>query len=441
MNEANRNKLKRAPTSVFLCTDEKLYKECRRYKQMALVHPLTPTQQAELDKRDLKLFAKTVDRLYQCILQKDAEQAAYKQKVKAFAEKALAQRDEDAKALVQRDEQHAKTLAQRDEEAQASYNQALLGYREKIQDLEHEKQTLRAELQEVNKAHTKELQQLRTIMEFQQSQLDTLQKAQSHLSPFVQMMQTMAVAMGPMMADMGVAKAVPPLATAPTMPPVSPVVPVASPQQHTAPAMPATPAMPTIPPVAVASAPPAAPKAPPPMPPSAPAAPPPSCASSTTSSTTRERDPACDEPPTKKRRRRRFEWVDLVAEMLFPADTVQQQQLASQMRLLVCTVPDGTKVTAEAQATAFATLVCGGPARPQYDAMVHTWRTLLTSTEAPKAQAVSFAQRVYHVCDDEGVGQGVTKGTKQARSRIQGWLMSTSHDTAFVRAMMCLMQC
>ena len=177
------------------------------------------------------------------------------------------------------------------------------------------------------------------------------------------------------------------------------------------------------------------------MPPSAPAAPPPSCAS-TTSSTTRERDASCDEPPTKKRRRRRaFEWVDLVAVMLFPADTVQRQQLASQLRLLVCTVPDGTKAAAEARATAFATLVCGGPTRPQYDAMVHTWRTLLSSTEAPKAQAGSFAQRVYHVCDEEGVGQGVTKGTKQARHRILGWLMSTSHDTAFVRAMMCLMQC
>ena len=85
--------------------------------------------------------------------------------------------------------------------------------------------------------------------------------------------------------------------------------------------------------------------------------------------------------------------------------------------------------------------MCGGPARAQYDAMVHTWRTLLTSTEAPKAQAGSFAQRVYHVCDDEGVGQGVIKGTTQARSRIQGWLMTTRHDTAFVRAMMCLMQC
>ena len=438
MSEANRDKLKRAPTSVFLCTDEKLYKECRRYKQMALVHPLTPTQQAELDKRDLKLFAKTVDRLYQCILQKDAEQAAYKQKMKVFAEKALAQRDEQhAKALAQRDEQHAKALAQRDEEAQASYNQALLGYREKIQDLEHEKQTLRAELQEVKKAHTKELQQLRTIMASQQSQLDTLQKAQSHLPQFVQMMQSMVVAMGPMVADMGVAKGVP-LATAPAMPSVSPVVPVASPQQNTA----ATdPAMPTIPPVPVASAPapPAAPKAPPPMPPAAPAAPP-SCA--TTTSTTRERNAACDEPPTKKRRRRRaFEWVDLVAEMLFPADTVQQQQLASQLRLLVCTVPDGTKAMAEARATAFATLMCGGPARAQYDAMVHTWRTLLTSTEAPKAQAGSFAQRVYHVCDDEGVGQGVIKGTKQARHRILGWLMTTRHDTAFVRAMMCLMQC
>ena len=175
------------------------------------------------------------------------------------------------------------------------------------------------------------------------------------------------------------------------------------------------------------------------MPHSAPAAPP-SCA--TTSSTTRERDPACDEPPTKKRRRRRaFEWVDLVAVLLRPADTTQQQQLASQLRLLVCTVPDGTKAAAEARATAFATLVCGGPARPQYDAMVHTWRTLLTSTEAPKAQAGSFAQRVYHVCDDEGVGQGVTKGTKQARHRILGWLMTTRHDTAFVRAMICLMQC
>ena len=437
MNEANRDKLKRAPTSVFLCTDEKLYKECHSYKQMALVHPLTPTQKAELVKLEMKLFAKTVDRLYQCILQKDAEQAAYKQKVKVFAEKALAQRDEDAKALTQRDEQHAKALVQRDEEAQASYSQALLGYREKIQDLEHEKQTLRAELQEVKKAHTKELQQLRTIMESQQSQLDTLQKAQSHLPQFLQALQTMAVAMGPMMADMGVAKAVSPLATAPTMPPVSPVVPLASPQQHTAPAMSA---MPTIPLVSVVSAPapPAAPKAPPPMPPSAPAAPP-SCA--TTSTTTRERDAAFDEPPTKKRRRRRLEWVDLVAEMLCPTDTTQRQQLASQLRLLVCTVPDGTKAAAEARATAFATLVCGGPARPQYDAMVHTWRTLLSSTEAPKAQAGSFAQRVYHVCDDEGVGQGVTKGTKQARHRILGWLMSTSHDTAFVRAMMCLMQC
>lgn len=442
MNEANRDKLKRTPTSVFLRTDEKLYEACRRYKQMALVNPLTPTQKAELDKLEMKLFAKTVDRLHQRILQKDAEQASYKQKVKVFAEKALAQRDEDAKALAQRDEQHAKALAQRDEqhakaltqrdeEAQASYNQALLGYREKIQDLEHEKQTLRAELQEVKKAHTKELQQLRTIMASQQSQLDTLQKAQSHLPQFVQMMQAMVVAMGPMMADMGVAKAVP-LATAPATPSVSPVVPVASPQQHTAPA---APAMPSIPPVPVASAPapPAAPKAPPPMPPSAPAAPP-SCAS------TRERDAACDEPPTKKRRRRRFEWVELVAEMLCPADTAQQQ-LASQLRLLVCTVPDGTKAAAEARATAFATLVCGGPTRPQYDAMVHTWRTLLLSTEAPKAQAGSFAQRVYHVCDEEGVGQGVTKGTKQARHRILGWMMSTSHDTAFVRAMMCLMQC
>lgn len=335
-------------------------------------------------------------------------------------------------------QQHNKELLQRDAQAQARVDEKDVELREAVSALrkaEHKFDEAESRVREVESFN----QQLRTIVESQQSQLDTLQKAQSHLPQFVQMMQAMVVAMGPMMADMGVAKDVVPLATAPTMPPVSPVVPVASPQQHTAPTAPTAPAMPTIPPVPVASAPPAAPKAPPPMPHSAPAAPP-SCA--TTSSTTRERDPACDEPPTKKRRRRRaFEWVGLVAEMLFPVDTTQQQQLASQLRLLVCTVPDGTKAAAEARATAFATLVCGGPARPQYDAMVHTWRTLLTSTEAPKAQAGSFAQRVYHVCDEEGVGQGVSKGTKQARHRILGWLMSTSHDTAFVRAMMCLMQC
>lgn len=395
MHEASRSdELKRTPTEVFQCTDEELYRLCHRLKQRALVETPTPAQTAELAKCETKLFAKTVDRLYQLLLQKDAEQAAYKQKVKVFVEHQV--------------EQHAKTLAQRDEQAQASYNQALLGYREKIQDLEHEKQTLQAELQEVKKAHTKELQQLRTIMESQQSQLDTLTKAQSHLPQFVQMLQTMVVAMSPMVAELGGAKGVS-LASA---------APVASPQKE-APVMPSvSPVVPVEPPQPAAS---------------------PSCA---TSSTTRKRDAPCDEPPTKKRRRRRaFEWVDLVAVLLRPADTVQQQQLAPQLLFLVCTVPDGTKVSAEARATAFATLVCGSPAHKQYDAMVHTWRTLLTSTEAPKAQVGSFAQRVYHVCDDEGVGQGVTKGTEQARNRIWKWLMSTSHDTAFVRAMTCLMQC
>jgi len=417
MHEASRSdELKRTRNQFFQQVDPALYAQIVREKNSQRGGFPTPEQTIRLGALDQKLLCKAVDQLREeLVTEKRARAAEKASRASEVAQLKLefSQYQKRATAsFAYQKQQHNKELLQRDAQAQARLDEKDVALREAVSALRKAEHKFDEAESREREAETFN-QQLRTMIESQQSQLDTLTKAQSHFPQFLQALQTMAVAMGPMMADMGVAKDVPPLAS----------VPVASPQKEAL-AMPPTSLVPV-------AAPPPAPKAPPPMPPS--------CA---TTSTTRDRDAPCDEPPSKKRRRRRaFEWVDLVAVLLCPADTVQQQQLAQQLLFLVRTAPDGTKVSAEARATAFATLVCGSPAHKQYDAMVHTWRTLLTSTEAPKAQVGSFAQRVYHVCDDEGVGQGVTKGTEQARNRIWKWLMTTRNDTAFIRAMTCLMQC